>query len=327
MTSPRSTRLLVGLLALVSVFLSAGNAEADKPFPGTKKLFYISFHLRHDTAAIERGYIEALPSVARAVDGILLFVPSYYEAPEAPSHPHVQRTLELCRELGLELYWGRGLWVSWPKGTSYVQQREDVFSAAYYAAYLTRLDAEAKRLQAAGTFVYGEPHGDSILEEQWFKRTGVTDQERERIHQAIAAAVRVAPRATMAYPGGGRNPEHFAFALRPLGGQFLYHQSYRVKRPEFLSIKPPEGEQVQLHWWGIWLTMDPASPPGKGAFTVDEWLRFDLAGAVRRFPEMQQGGLWLYVESPERREVMLELGKKLAPSSDPPSSANSTADP
>lgn len=321
MTATRTGLRMISHFTLAFVVSGAGVASAQKPFPGTKKLFYIAFPLRSDTVSYERGCLEALPGVARALDGILLSIPSYHEAPEAPAHPHVQRALQLCREHGLEVYWGRHLWVSWPERSSFVQQREDVFSAAYYATYLTRLDAEAKRLGVAGTFAYGEPHGKSIFRDQWFKRTGFTNEERRRIQDAIKAAVRVAPRATMAYPAGGGSPEHFGYTLRLLGERFLFHKTYRARNADSVKIRPPAGVQPQLHWWGSWLTMDSGAEPGKGALTVDDWLRLDLAGNTRRYPELQEGGLWIYVDASERKEVMLELGKKVAPTPSSPPAA------
>ena len=303
--------VVLGSLWCPSVVAQSESAARAKLHPGYRKLFFVSLSLRASNAQNEEDLLVALGELARAVDGILLCVPSYYEFPDAPSHPLVQRFVAACKLHGLDVYWGRFLWVTWDGYTKYAQQRDDVFNPAYYAAYLSRLHVEAQMLGAAGTIAYGEPHGDSIYKETWFKRTGFTPEERSRVEAAIAEALRYAPQTTLVYPASWSSTKHFGRALRPLGRQYLHHQTYTVANIDKLPGVMPDGGPVQLDWLGSWITLEPGdNPPGKRPLTVEEWCALDIKQAVAQYPELRHGGLWIYVDSAggERARVMYALG-------------------
>lgn len=283
-----------------------------KLHPKDKKLFYVSLSLRESNAQAEEDVLVALGEVARAVDGILLCVPSYHEFPDAASHPLVQRFAQACDVHNLHVYWGRHLWVTWKKHAQYEQEVEDVFSPAYYAAYLSRLHVEAKMLDAVGTMAYGEPQGDSIYATEWFKRAGFTPEEEQAVvHSAIAEALQVAPRADLVYPCGGSSPGHYGYRLRRLGAAYLHSKTYQMAdAAQEVAAHPPDGTPLQLDWWGSHLTTDPGTTPaGKRPLTVAEWCALDINKAVERYPELAQGGLWIYANAAERADVMRALGE------------------
>jgi len=270
----------------------------------------VSLTLRDEIAELEEDVLRALGEASRAMDGILLVVPSYYEAPDASRHPLVQSIIQACDIYGLGVYWGRKLWVAWPTLSGYQQRADDVYSAAYYATCLSRVHAEAESLGAVGTWIDCEPYGKSRYRDNWFKRTGFASWQAERVQAAIEEALCVAPRVDLAYPAGSLNPNHFCYALRHLGEQFLQSKTYKAVNAEALPVHPPAGVPLQLDWWGSWLTTSPsAAPPGKRPLTVEEWCALDIDVAVAKYPELGSGGLWIYVAASERADVMRELGK------------------
>lgn len=292
----------------------AQSAPESKPLPGIKKLLCIGLSLEQNQRDLEEGYLAALPQAAKAVDGVLLCVWSYYEVPNAPQHPLVRRALSICQEHNLAVYWGRHLWVDYPSHSSRPQQREDLFSSAYYAEYLTRLATEANQIGAAGTWVYGEPHGESILATDQFKSASLADEDLRRIAGAIEQATKLAPQATLVYPVGSSNPKHYSFALRPLGRQFLHAKTYRVTDPARTGVNPPSGQAIQLDWWGTWLTVHPSDEPrGQRPLTIEEWLAIDWDAVAKQFPEFTRGGVWIYAKWDEQQEVMEALGRAAAP--------------
>jgi hypothetical protein len=313
LTAGAVLRAALGVVLVCCGQALAQPAAENKPLPGIKKLLGIGLSLKQDRAGLEEGYVAALPEAAKAVDGVLLCVWSHYEVPDAPHHPLVRRMLKVCKEHDLEVYWGRRLWVSYPSGSSRPQQRADLFSSAYYAEYLTRLAAEANQIGAAGTWVYGEPHGKSIFEGAGLKRGSLADEDSQRIVGAIERATTLAPQADMVYPAGSANPKHYSFALRRLGKQFLHAKTYRVTDPARVNIKPPPGQKIQLDWWGTWITVHPSdAPPGQRPLTIEEWLAIDWDAVARRFPEITQGGVCIYAKWDEKQEVMQALGRAAA---------------
>ncbi len=307
---PTVWALLAALVGGVGTALASPPAAAKKkPLPGIKKLLHISLTLRRENAAREARYIQALPQAAKAIDGILLAVPSYHEEPNAAEDPQVKRFLAACKANQLEVYWGRRLWVTWTNLSHHQQEADDLFSSGYYEAFLKRLNAEGQKIGAAGTCAYCEPHGGSPFNSKAF-RQNFDAAEQGRVREAIRSARQSAEPATLVYPAGSGNPKHYSYALRQLGRQYLHHKTYKVVDPKKAAIRPPGDQRVQLDWWGTWVTTKPKwAALGKRPMTVEEWLAIDFDKVAKRFPENRQGGVWLYAKASEMIEVMEALGQ------------------
>ena len=210
--------------------------NADQPIT---VLLYVGLALLPTTEEQEYGWLEGYAEAAKSIDGILLNLPSWQEVPDALHNDLVQKTLRECRLHGIDVYLGRDLWIRWKGRSSYKQKKLDVFNPAYYAAYLSRINAEAKVIGAKGTFVECEPYGNTIFK-PWFKKAGFDQSECRRVLNAVAEATAIAPRVTLAYPAGGGRPNHYSWPLRYLGEQFLHSKTYQVRDPKTLRTEFPE---------------------------------------------------------------------------------------
>ncbi len=275
--------------------------SADRP---VQVLLYVGLSLLPQLKDSEYGWLEIYAEVGEFADGILLALPSWQEAPNALEHDLVQKTLHKCRVHGIDVYLGRDLWIRWKARSPYKQSKLDVFNPAYYAAYLSRIDAEARAIGAKGTFVECEPYGDTIFK-PWFKQAGFDQSERQRVLKAVAEATAIAPPVTFAYPAGGRRPNHYSWPLRYLGDQFLHSKTFQVRDPKRLRATPPSGHKLQLNWWGSWLKA--ADKPGSGPLTVGEFLSLDWPGIRTELPELQ--GVWIYVTGSDFKQVAYLLGE------------------
>jgi hypothetical protein len=274
---------------------------AQQPLP---VLLYLGLSLLDDLEEQERSWVEALPSAAGGIDGVLLALPSWQEVPDALNHELAHDARVLCRRHGLDVYHGRDLWIRWQPRSTYTQQRGDVFSVAYYVAYLSRLDAEATAIGAKGTFAECEPYGGTIFK-PWFKSDGFTPDEFVQVLKAIGEARAVAPPTTLAYPAGGREPEHYSYALRYLGNQFLHSKTFEARFFGQLNATPPMFYPLQVNWWGSWLKA--TGEPGSGPLTVGEFRSLDWSAIRAEFPELQ--GAWIYTGSSDRVLVMHQLAE------------------
>lgn len=273
---------------------------SQDPKARPRTLFLLGLTLLDRFREQEEAWVEALPGLKRAVDGVLLALPSWQEAQNAIRHPLVQRVIHLCDGCGFDLYWGRRLWITWQSHANPREQhKSDVYNPAYYAAYLSRLHAEVSAIGAKGTFAECEPYGDTIFK-PWFKSDGFTWWQRRKVLAGIAAAKQVAPAATMAYPAGGRHPEQFAWSMRYLGEQFLHSSTYKLQHPEQVYATPPRRMPLQLDWWGSWVT---ATGDGKtGALTIEQYRGLDWAEIRSAYPELQ--GSWIFAAREDRLKVM-----------------------
>lgn len=266
-------------------------------------LLYVGLSLLPQAEEWERSWVNALGVAASGIDGILLALPSWQEAPDALQHELVKDALEQCRRHELDVYLGRDLWIRWKGHSPYQQQRDDAVSAAYYASYLSRLDGEARAIGAKGTFAECEPYGDTIFK-PWFKQDGFSAAEFNRVLTAIGKARSVAPAATMAYPAGGQHSNHYSWALRYLGKESLHSKTYQVRAPYAVNAAPPMFYPLQLNWWGSWLKA--AGPAGSGPLTVAEFRLMDWDAVRAQHPEFK--GVWIYMSDKDRKQVMEQLG-------------------
>ena len=267
-----------------------------------KIFFWIGFSLLPQDAAREAGWLQAYAEAGKYVDAVLLKLPSWQEAPDALDHELVKKTIDICRAHDIDLYLGRNLWITWKVKSSYQQQLEDVYDPAYYTAYLSRIHAEAKAIGAVGTFVDCEPYGDTIFK-PWFKPDGFTPGERLRVLEAIRAATQKVPPVDLAYPAGGMMPNHYSWATRYLGREFLHSKPYRVRHVEDLRATPPPGMPLQLDWWGTWLGIEQVP---NGPLTLAEFEALDWAAIKTVHPEVK--GAWVMAAAGDRLDVMYRLG-------------------
>jgi hypothetical protein len=264
-------------------------------------MLFIGLNLLEDLREQEDGIVEAIGSLNGSVTWILLNLPAWQQAPDALCHPLVELALVECRRARIGVNLGRDLWPRWG-GAAFDHRPFDVYNSAYYAAYLSRLDAEARAIGAAGTWAYCEPHGNSSYKET-FKKYGF-GLGRRLVQRAIARALRVAPPVTFAYPAGGRDAKHYSWTMRRLGKQFLHRKTDQLRRPEDLRMTPPGGERAQVDWWGSWLTTVDGG--GFGPLLVREQRNLNWHAIQAAFPECQ--GYWLHAAASELAEVMRELG-------------------
>lgn len=271
-------------------------------------LFFLGLSLLERFREREEAWVEALPGLVGKVDGILLVVPSWQEAPDALCNNLVRRIATTCSLTGnsVNVYWGRRLWITWANLADYPQHKWDVYDPAYYAAFLSRLAAEAKAIGALGTFAECEPYGDK-LHTEWFKRDGFGSWNRRKVLKAIQAAKRVAPAATMAYPAGSMDPRHYSWPMRNLGKEFLHSKTYKVQDPAQVRLNPPSGYAVNMDWWGSWVT---TTGDGKtGPLTVEQYqdLSWDDIRMLYNYPGLK--GSWIFTAVDDRLAVMQVLSE------------------
>ncbi|MHC4511424.1 MAG: hypothetical protein ACYTAO_21150 [Planctomycetota bacterium] len=266
-------------------------------------LLNVGLTLREEYNERERSWLGLYQHVPKFANGVLLALPSWQEVPNVLNDRLVEETLDQCVSHGLDVYFGRDLWIRWKGRTTWKQKINDVFDPAYYAAYLSRLAAEAKAIGAKGTFAECEPYGNTIFK-PWFKKDGFSEQEFWRVLAAITEARQVAPATTMAYPAGAQHPNHYSWPLRYLGNQFLHHKTYQLL--EFkVNATPPNGFPLQMNWWGTWIA--ERVYPGEKPLTVAEYQALDWGAIRQAHPDMI--GNWIYIAAEEWLQVVQQLGE------------------
>ena len=262
----------------------------------------------------ETDWLEGYQAAAcGGVTHILLGLPSCAEAPDALSHDITRLTLTACDECGLKVVWGRDLWERWPGRSVRPQKSGDVFDYGYYAAYLRGLAAEAAAIGAEDTWAQCEPYGESIFHDTWFKKTGLTVEARAQMIYAIGLAREIAPPTTYAYPAGGHDPIHYAYALRFLGLENLFNKTYYLRSAdEKVNANPPFPNKLGLHYWGSAIKPSGSATGllramGLGQLTVAEFRALDFAAIQKKHPECK--GFMVYADPGKVLQVMQQLGE------------------
>lgn len=275
--------------------------------PPMETLLFVTLTLRESQRELEESWLDAYREVARGVTGVVLILPSVYEAPDALYHLNTLagRHIAAIDMAGLTLHLGRRAWVTWPNHVQgdFVQSPRDTWLPSYYARLLGTLDAEARSVGAAGTALDCEAYGDCIFKERF--RAGLPDYDRLWVRNAIREARRVAPAATLVYPASSNDPTKYHWVVRGLGEHYLHHKTYKLPGPPALA-DPPPGVDVQLDYWGTWLVNEPVSGPWPHPLTVNEWREIDWGKVKAAYPELK--GRWLYVKRDELLRVMYRLG-------------------
>ena len=262
--------------------------------------------------SFEDECLQFLSVAAMRLDGILLSLPSWPEVPDALSHPLVIEALGRCSQDGLDVYWGRDLWIRWKdraKANKWTQRKGDFCDPTYYAAFLSRLDAEAKAIGAKGTFAECEPYGDKH-HTAWFKTNGFTSTQFWLVLNAITEAKRMAPGVTIAKPAGSSNPNHYGFATRYLGDKHLCTKTDCCRQLSDLKVNAPRQFPLLIHWWRTALTTVHNSKPD-GRLNVAEWSSIDWAEIKRKRPELL--GRVIKIEDGDMVEVLQQLGEVPVP--------------
>lgn len=278
----------------------------DRP----RTLLQLELTLLEQKEHFEVACVEALSVAAPALDGVLLSLPSWQEVPDATSSELVCEALARCTTDALDVYLGRDVWIRWKeraKANGWTQDKSDVFNPAYWVAFLSRIDGEAKAVGATGTFAQCEPHGDKHNTE-WFKGGGFTVSEFRRVVDAINAARNAAPAATIAKPAGSMNWAHYGYGTCKVAGQHLCTKTDHLRRASDLrsNIRTPKGEQLQVHHWRTRVTSRHNANP-KGKLTLPEWRAIDWAEVTRVYPEFLS--CVIKAENEDMLDVLKELGE------------------
>ena len=268
-----------------------------------KVLLRIGLTLLDRNAQQEASWLDAFVKASSYVDRLVLKGSSFHECPDALNHWLVRAFVDICRTAGIPLYWGRELWVCWKTYSFRGQKQLDAYDSEYYTAALSGIRAEAKALEAEGTYIYCEPNGDTIFR-PWFKENGFESAQRNRIAEAIQLALGVVPPVDFASPAGSLASDHYSWTLRALGRENFHSRSYCVRTAEGFDANAPDGVAWDLHWWGVLLG---AAGNPHNALTVDEYAALDFARIKGIHPECK--GVWLNPVAEDRRDVMYRLGE------------------
>lgn len=289
----------------------------DRP----RTLFKLPLSLFPQKRDIEESWVSALWSVLNvgAFDGVLLEMPCRYEVENPLESNLVRCVMSHCSGADVDLFYGPNVWVAWEDRSKYKQRLNDVFSPAYYAAYLAHAHAVAKGMGAKGTFAVTEPYGDSPYGDSpfkqplyghpeapsWFKKSGFDPYDRCRVMCAIKDARNFVSGTTMAKPAGGQHETHFSWALRHLGDEYLFSKSYQWRKPGATPVTAPSGEVIKIHWWGSWVAIEPV--PGEYPLTFAEHRALPWDDIRAAHPELL--GTWLSVSDHDILGVLKQLGE------------------
>lgn len=269
--------------------------QQDRP------LFWLSLTAgtASDLYKYEYACMEQLRFAKPWCGGIILKLPAWQEAPDALSDRLVKQAIWACKCYGIPFYLARNLWISWPdlarRATGEVQYLDDPVNLWYYHAFLAGLYAEAKDVGAAGTGVDAESYGDCLFN---FKTGRFAENTRARVREAMrraAGAIGEMGHVDLVYPAGSTYAKHVVWTFREFGKTFLHHKTFIAKRVHHLPpMNPPEGEKVQLNYWGSRL--------GPGYLSVADYHALTLVDIQAKHSECK--GKWVWTPIEERAEVM-----------------------
>jgi len=263
-------------------------------------LLAASYSLLDELAEGEASWARLYARLAPNVTGIVMTIPAWQQDPNAINHPLVQTAARAIHAAGLDLILSQDLFRRWGPE----QDRWDVMRTGYYVAYLKHLRFNADALWAKGTAVEGEPYGDSIYNDDWFKETGFNDRDAARVQRAIRDALLYAEQADYVYPAGWGSPEGYPWSFAGLGKGKLHHVTYEARHASDVKLVHPPDMEPELHWWGSYLK--PDGEPGSGPLTVPEFFALDLATIQKTYPECT--GFWAWVHRDDMVAVMRQLG-------------------
>jgi hypothetical protein len=265
---------------------------------------YVLLKLRDDTKEEDLRIVNSLRN-AGWFTHVAIVVLSWPERPDAVRNPIVRRAVDLCREKGIGVIWGRWLWVAWP-GTAVVRATpNDQIDPAFYAAALATIKSEARALGADGAMLDCEPYGKGPQSENLEHRE-LTDEDRRRISAAVALAVSRSGQVDLIYPSSSARSTHFSWPLTDLGVLRLDAKSYYTKPDgiDFPTVRPPGGYVHRLDLWGcnVGLGRSADHHKGQSKLTIKEARTLDPASIRRRFPDCR--GIWVYVDYDMMAEVL-----------------------
>ncbi len=253
------------------------------------RILHCQLKLRNDTRDEDMRNIHALYYARDWVTHVAFVAPSWQEAPDAVNHRTVRHAIGHCRSWGLPVIWGRNLWVSWPsdKLEAPMPGVQANMEAAYHAAAIANVKAEARNLGAAGTILNAEPYGASPqkrdLKEDFNLHPGYTTSTRE----AIEDAVDVTGPVDFITPTSSMIMRAYQWSMVKLGKYRMDQKTYKLKTADGrVNANPPDGVEHKVHVWGHWV--------GENALSVADVKAFDMVRVRERYPECI--GQWVYAD-------------------------------
>ncbi len=282
------TRLYVGLALLL--FASPVIAERPPLWLWVSVTGQAS-HAEHEDQ-IPRWIVQAAP----ALEGVILTVPSWQEAPGIASSVLIRRILDECRIHGIKVAWVRKLWITWDELTDGRPQRAtDYVTTAYYVAAMRNLATEGAALGVERTGLDAEPYGGLVRE-----AIKVGEVIPFAVHLEMAEAIERAklyvPAPSFVTPGYHRLPDHWRWAVGHLAPEVMSQTSYRSRSPDHIHVtpNPPPDHTFAITWPGWWVVPGPwlADKPTPPPLEVWEFQTLDWAAWRAEFDGIR--AVWIY---------------------------------
>jgi len=308
--SKRSLICLLSFILFVPSAFSLPPSESPiqhSTFDSPLRILFVSPSLYDQKADRDADLIDALRAPGLSwFTHVILKVPSWQEYPDAPDHLLIKHALNICRDRGIPVIWGRNLWVSWPEfvdGTKFnfvppIPDASSQYDPAYFAAALATVSAEARRIGAVGTFLDTEPYGDSVHKLS-LKSAELTEALQSRIRSAVQIAVASAGRVDFVYPSSSGRATHFAWPLLELGQWRCDSKAYYTTAPDYQlpKINPPTCIEHRLDLWGCNVGLGrPEDVVGSQVkLTIADVMALDLSVIRQQHPDCR--GIWVYIDA------------------------------
>ena len=273
------------------------------------RLLYCPFTLTDKSLKSDMENIEALYALlmgqghTRWFTHLIVVVRSWQEVPYAIDGSVIKSVLNLCKFFNFPVIWGRNLWVSWPsdKLKAPMPDKWQYRYAAYYAAAIANLKAEARHLGAAGTFLDAEPYGDSVHKEILKNKPEIL--EHSRIRASIYEAVAGTGPVDIIYPYDSMNPKKYTWLMSGLGRIRWGAKMYYTRDPSKpINANPPDGVAYVPGLITSFATKvsRAVGSPKQMTLTPAEVRAIDMNLARKRFPSIQGQGIYIpYAEFAE----------------------------
>ncbi len=266
------------------------------------RALYVFLALRYDTQERDVAAVDALWSDNLSwFTHVFLNTTSWQESPLAVENPLVKHAVDLCREQGVGVVWGRWLWVGWSDDPQRFAHVHD--DPAFYVNAIATVRGEARQLGASGTLLDVEPYGNSP-QKKTLKPRDLGQVDRDIIEGRVAAATSVAGQVDYIFPTASTRSKSYVWPLTGLGVNRCCNKTYYSVPPDYtVNANPPPTHKHLIHLWGSAVaTSTPAASAGVTSLTPARVKAIDLAEVRKLHPGCV--GQWIYVDPEELPAVL-----------------------
>ncbi len=239
------------------------------------KALRITLAFAPNTLDRDHAIVEAIRTTKLEITHLIVCTRSWQETPFALEHSLIKHLINICKNRGISIIWGRWLWRAWG---AIDENEHDHLESSFYATAIKTIKVEASFI-GAESFLDTEPYGEA--KQLWMKNNEPSSYAQFKIESAIQLAIRYSDKVDYVSPSSSPIVHSAYWLLKELG-------IYKCDSYTFHST-PPNWEThefiTNLHLWGCHVGEENLKQSD-----IEQW---NLEVIQERFPECL--GIFIYL--------------------------------